>query len=331
MSEGSQITVWHSLAEIARWAPSPHNTQPWQLRPIDGERAELLMVSKRRLPDEDTTGCFLVCAMGIFIEAMRIAAANHGRRLEANVRASLDLTPELIPFADLTLTGSAEPDEFPDDSILSRRTSRLACLPGPMPALDARIEQIAHRYGHEVHLVTAPDTISAVMSANANAVMHDLADSRYGTEIRRWYRYTRAQAERTRDGLESRCMNVPAHEMWLSARCPWLMRAPVLRQAMKRLYQRRVGVVPALLALRGPFFEHAAAVRAGSMLLRLWLALHETGLTIHPFGNLVTNPSAHRRLIDALGIEGVWLVARVGRTATPPRSLRLDTGDLIRA
>ncbi|MGP1345665.1 MAG: hypothetical protein ACTS3F_03225 [Phycisphaerales bacterium] len=331
MPASSTITVWRELVEVARWAPSPHNTQPWAVREIDADRAKLFMVSSRRLPDEDTTGCFLICAMGIFIEALRIVAANRGIALRAVLRGSLDLERELIPFADLTLEGGADADEYSNASILGRRTSRVRCVKAPPGEAVARAAEIARRYGHDAGIVTDTGVIKALMDTNAETVMHDLSDARYGGEIRRWYRYTRGQAEHTRDGLEARCMNIPAHEMWLSARCPWLMRTPGVRSVMERVYHRRVGHVPALLVVSGEFFEHGAAERAGAMLLRLWLAMHELGVTIHPFGNLVTNPKAHRRLTETLGAAGVWLVARAGVTGVPPRSLRLETGAIVRA
>ena len=288
------------------------------------------MVSKRRLPDEDTTGCFLICAMGIFIEALRIAAANRNRELRVVAASALDLTSELIPFAELSLGGSAPADEFADTSLLARRTSRLPSLPCPQPiVLHGRIVETARQYGHDVHTVTDPAVIRDVMHANADAVMHDLGDAKYGREIARWYRYTHRQSQRACDGLDARCMNIPAHELWLSVRCRGLLRMPVLGGVLNRLYQRRVGPVGALLAIRGPFFERRAAERAGAMLLRVWLALHESGVSIHPFGNLVTNDAARRRMTDALGLDGVWLVARIGRTPTPPRSLRLAAEDII--
>lgn len=323
--------LWEELLEVARWAPSPHNTQPWKLRVIDASRAELLMVRARRLPDEDTTGCFLSCAMGIFIEALRIAARNRGYELRAIGAGPLDLSRELIPFAELSLRAGAEPDEFNDEAILGRRTSRLGCEGSPVHELPERCIAIASAYGHKLGLQTDPAVIAEIMDANHDAVMHDLSDRRYGGEIRGWYRYTRKQAERSRDGLEAGCMNLPPHEMWASAHFPWLMRVPVLRGVMKRLYAGRVGLVPALLTVRGDFFDRGASERAGAMLLRLWLALHGEGLAIHPFGNLVTNAVAHERLTRAVGTEGIWLVARLGRTEEPPRSLRLRAGELIDA
>jgi hypothetical protein len=52
-------------------------------------------------------------------------------------------------------------------------------------------------------------------------------------------------------------------------------------------------------------------------------------LRIHPFGNLVTNPDAHKWLTQAVGVEGIWLVFRLSHTQTPPESRRLATGEIL--
>lgn len=331
-ADTSNRDVWSELIEIARWAPSPHNTQPWAVRRIDETHADLLMIGSRRLPDEDTTGCFIVCAMGIFIETMRIAAANRGWRLSARSVDELDVRRELIPFAFLVLEPGAPPSEFGDDSILNRRTARLPARSSRLPAAaERRLAAIAESHGHRLHVIDDARRIDDMLAANVDAVLHDLSDHRYGAEIKRWYRYTRRQARDRADGLSAECMHIPGLQLWLSAQCPWLMRTPGLRSILRMIYRRQLGPADRLLCLSGPFFERRAAERAGIMLMQFWLALHEAGGGMHPFGNLVTNPIAHARMIEVTGIEDPWLVARFGPTRAAPRSHRRTTEDILHA
>lgn len=324
------MDIWRELLAVARWAPSPHNTQPWKVRVLDDRNAELFMVRSRRLPDEDTTGCFLLCAMGIFIEAMRIAARNRSLRLDVASTETPDYSRELIPFAKLTLGDGERNDEYPDSVMLERRTSRLAPSAERVTGREMEMLRAAGaEFGHEVHGTADAGMIRRVLDRNIEAVMHDLSDAKYGGEIARWYRYTSAQGARSKDGLESRCMNMPGHEMWISARARWMLRTPGLSGAMRRAYRARLGGATQMIFLRGAFFERHAAEKAGRMLLRLWLRMHTLGLGMHPFGNLVTNAGAHAWLTEAMGLDKIWLVARVGRTAIPPRSHRLDTEDLL--
>src|SRR5688572_27432584 len=48
------MSVWKELLETARYAPSPHNVQPWRLRILSDETAELLIEKRRTLPKDPT-------------------------------------------------------------------------------------------------------------------------------------------------------------------------------------------------------------------------------------------------------------------------------------
>lgn len=325
------LPAWRGLVETARFTPSPHNTQPWKVRPLDAANALLFTVRRRTLPDEDTTGCFILCAMGMFVETLSIAAAHAGARLEAEpIKAAGG--DELIPFAHLRLAPdpSARP-EFTREAILERRTCRLPPRRGGLPqgAL-ARLEAIAAEGGQSFTHTSDPGLIGDILERNIAAIFEDLNDRRYHDEIVTWFRYGRRHAARTMDGLDSACMNMPAHEMWLAAAAPWLMRAPVIRGAMRAVYRRRIGPAHHIGFMAGRFFEPGAAPVAGRCLMRLWLAMHTLGLGMHPFGNLVTNAGAHRWLTEATGTAGIWLVFRFGPVpAAPPRSHRLSAEEIL--
>src|SRR5438552_8870024 len=73
---------WSRLVERASWAPSPHNTQPWLVRPLSDTEAELYVPAKRTLPYTDASGAFMTCAHGIYVEALDVAAAAEGLALQ---------------------------------------------------------------------------------------------------------------------------------------------------------------------------------------------------------------------------------------------------------
>jgi nitroreductase len=70
------MSIWKTLLETAIHTPSPHNVQPWRLRIVSDESADLLIEKRRTLPKEDLTGSFIILTMGLFIEALTILAAN---------------------------------------------------------------------------------------------------------------------------------------------------------------------------------------------------------------------------------------------------------------
>jgi hypothetical protein len=310
------------------------------VRPVSESTAELLLDPGRALPDEDTTGCFIVAALGMFLETLRIVAANRGRWLDvsglepepARLAASSDGRPAgLVPFAMLRLEPSHdERADFEDALILARRTTRLPPSPGPLPAgVMEEIGREAGRWGYAVTLIEAPDAVADLMRLNLEAVIDDLTSPAYHDEIVRWLRLTRRRELETRDGLSARCMNMPAHELALLAAVPRAARWPLIGRAVRALYRRRLGPVPRLAVVAGPFWDAQSAVQAGRCFMRLWLILTRHELGIHPFGNLITNARASAALRERTGIPDPWIVFRVGQTPPPPRSERLAVGRIL--
>src|SRR5438046_8866296 len=89
---------WAEWLELARFAPSGHNTQPWLLDPVSNEEADLYYVPRRLLPVEDTTGRFSACFLGVFVEALNVAAAADGKHVaRAHEPAPLHPSPGARP------------------------------------------------------------------------------------------------------------------------------------------------------------------------------------------------------------------------------------------
>lgn len=316
--------MWGELLSIARWTPSPHNCQPWKVRVEDDRRARVFLDHARALPKEDASGCFCDCAMGSYIESLRLLAANRGLSLgvswcEGRRQEGLE------PFADLELApGNGVDRRFADELFLKRRTSRLAPSPDLLSGGQREsLRSIARESGQELLHFTDRPTIDRLMDLNLTAVVQDLNSRDYHDEIVSWFRYRETTAQRLADGLSARCMAIPPLEFFCLARAPWTARLPVVGSLVRRAYARRLGPVPQLAALTGPFWDRRSAIQAGACLMRLWLEMTRFGLFIHPFGNLVTNLAARSAMFQATGSQAIWIVFRLGRTAPPPRSHRL--------
>src|SRR4029453_19333847 len=91
------MSVWKKLLETAVYAPSPHNVQPWRLRILSDENADLLIEKRRTLPKEDPTGSFIILSMGLFVEALTIVAGNRSLKLDFDFCQSVSrFTPDQI-------------------------------------------------------------------------------------------------------------------------------------------------------------------------------------------------------------------------------------------
>ena len=333
------VSVWKTLLERAIYAPSPHNVQPWRVRVVSDESADLLIEKRRTLPKEDPTGSFIILTMGLFIEALTILAAN--RSIKLNYQLYLppsEFTPEhiakaageLLPFARLTLGPSEQTHEYDDSLFLTRRTSRISYLSQSVPhQAGEALANLARAWGQTYKQVTQTETIEQILNCNIDALFQDLNMPAYHDEIVEWFRFTDRAAQRTRDGLDYRCMNSSRTSFWLAARFPYLLQLPMTRPLLKKIYRRQLGTVPTIGMLAGPFWDADSAFNNGRFLMRFWLELARRDLYIHPFGNLVTNKVAAEWCQQKLELPQIWLIFRIGFSKAPPQSYRRSVEEVL--
>lgn len=336
------MSVWKNLLETARYAPSPHNVQPWRLRIVSDHTAELLIEKRRTLPKEDTTGSFIILSMGLFIEALEIVAANASLKLDFELsQPASSFTPdqiakakgELLPFARLTLRNQLTPAanaKFDNALFRKRRTSRISFSSQPVPdEAVAALSKLASEWGHSYHQVTDPETIEKILARNIEALFEDLNAPEYHDEIVEWFRFTDRSSRATRDGLDYRCMNSSRVSFWLAARVPQLLKLPVTSALLKKVYRTQLGHVPTIGMLAGSFWDPESAFETGRFLMRFWLELARQDLYIHPYGNLVTNKAAAESCLKVLGVDQIWLMFRIGFSDEPPQSYRRTIEEVL--
>jgi nitroreductase len=313
---------WEPIIQTALRTPSPHNTQPWRLRIRDDRRATLFMERARTLPDEDTTGHFLRCAMGMFLESLRIVSANAGLTLQYTLIHD-DLPSPFIRFAEMELNGFSEASQYPDSLFQIRKTSRLPSTGVRIdPTLTALLKQTGEQHGHRYYQLDDPALIEAIVLENIRAASHDLNVPAYHHEIAKWLRCSDQESRAKADGLDYRCMRTPPILLKLMRQWPQIMCWPLTRGLIRRMFRSQLGKVSHIGVISGPFFGDAAAVSAGKFLMQFWLELSRQKLFIHPFGNLVTNSEAKMRIRELTSIDDVWLIFRIGYTDEPPQSFR---------
>src|SRR5919199_5750300 len=153
--------TWKELLELARWAPSPHNVQPWLLRPLHEREADLLYLPDRLLPDTDVGGLFMTSGLGIFVEHLAIAARGRGLDLAVEYDGR-ELDPHAEgpqPFARLRLVEANVHQPLEPHPLVERRTSRLPYDGKPVPEDVLReIADIARVYGHTFSFSADPGT-----------------------------------------------------------------------------------------------------------------------------------------------------------------------------
>ena len=118
----SEPDVIHQILELARWAPSGDNTQPWRFERVDDLHLVVHGFDTRDHCVYDLDGHPSQISIGALLETMAIAASAHGLAMEVRRRHG---TAETRPTFDIAF--SADPRIEPDaliDSIKRRSVQR---------------------------------------------------------------------------------------------------------------------------------------------------------------------------------------------------------------
>jgi hypothetical protein len=330
------VSVWTDLVDVARYAPSPHNIQPWRLRVASEYEAELLYEPRRLLHETDPSGRFVTVGLGIFVETLSVAAA----QLRLVVRVELLGEPPAgrdgppARFAHLTLIPGDRAEAFAPELIQDRRTSRVAYDGQPVDAhVLAELEAIASAHGQRLVTSSEPELVRFVLELNRQALFFDMTDPSARAEVGSWLRFSERQARRTGDGFAPACLGFPGWLLYAFFHWRAAFDLPGIRQLVRASYLRTMHGTATVAWLYAPFESVDDWFEAGRTLCRLWLAMTARGIYMHPFGSIVTNAAANANLKQCIGEdpsgELLWLIMRLGTGRVPPRSLRLTVDDLV--
>lgn len=325
------MDTWEQISRLARTAPTPHNTQPFRLRPVGADAADLVLVCARLLPVEDRGNRYVYSAIGIFAEALELAARALGR----TAHVALGADPGVLPLdgpdtvvARVTLGPAEGGDEAAREALrtllTARRTSRLPYHPRPVPAeIQRSLQDLAAAAGHRLLVESDPVEVASLLRQNAVAIIDNLQIEDDRREIERWVRYGPTPPHG--DGLWQVPLHQPAWELTLGFRAPCLFRVPGLSHLAIDRYLRTQAGTQHVALLSGPFRAWPDLFAAGRLLFRLWVELAKHDLYLHPYGSTLTNPHHARIIGEAFGDAEGWLIFRFGYSDVPPPSPRLET------
>lgn len=105
-----QRTVLEEILDVARWAPSGDNTQPWRFEIVDDHRLVVHGFDTREWCIYDYNGHPSHIAQGALLESIAIAATGHG--LSASIARRED-SPDNKPLFDVRLVPLEKPEPDP--------------------------------------------------------------------------------------------------------------------------------------------------------------------------------------------------------------------------
>ncbi|WP_327000248.1 hypothetical protein OHA72_34605 [Dactylosporangium sp. NBC_01737] len=319
------IAAFRSHEDDCRRAPSAHNTQPWALRYTD-DAVDVHWDPSRALPDSDPTRRDLFLSLGAFIETCLVVAASAG----LPVRADIAVDHSSQRAARLLPSPSVYDTPFTLTSVQQRRCARGGYAPGTLdPAVLAALTAL----GADLRQVPTRTLVAPLAAADRWM---------FGTpevvgELRAWMRLSPKHPRYQLDGLTDQAMALSRIEAtglaaMIGPRAYPLTRrlgGPALLAAASKGLLRYDGSV---LILVGSAVTPESVIEHGRALVRVWLALSERGLNVHPLSQLLDCAATAGQLTEKLDLapdESPLAVFRTGRPLKEPiRSARIPASQV---
>ncbi len=272
-----------SVLEAVRYAPSAHNTQPWQLELTGPRSFRVGWNLDRWLSVGDPEGDQLGYSLGCAIEAVHAVC-----RVEIEPSGQRDLLAEGGYAAEVRVKGIDEAGEGPQ-LIRERATNRAPFLCDAVSASTLReIERCAEGHGVAVSIVAGRGEVRRVgelASAGARACLRQDA---YVRELLDWLRLSRRERERDLDGFTPETLLLDPVSaailrfMKRSARARRWIPALGMARVMGARTASAVRYSGALALLCSKDRSANGVIAGGRALMSVWLLATRAGLALQP-------------------------------------------------
>jgi nitroreductase len=312
-----------AAADLARLAPSVHNTQPWRLR-VGAGRLDLEVDPARQLDVLDPDGRQLVISCGAALLHARLALRSRGLDPQVSLLPEPD-GPVLARVTPRPGGPGSEEERALAAAARVRHTRRDRFTGAPVPAETLRaLQTAAAAEGAWLRVLRDPDDRAQLVVLLARADALEAADERYAEELARWTRRPGA----AQDGVGT-APAAPSRER---------------RGQDLRLRDFTAGRGDAVAGDPPPLAEHDLVVvigtegddvpdwvAAGQALAAVQLRGLLDGVQSSPLGQVLDVAWTRTRLARSLGVVGhPQMVLRLGfgdpGAATPRRPLEDLTG-----
>lgn len=336
-ARNTTIPTWESLVDWARWAPSVHNLQPYRLKIVSETEAILCYDPKFLLPVGDPKSDFATAVMGVFTESLSIAAAHYGFAVKkTEIIAKPDHTVEEIkPFARLELLPIERSEPLHRDLLKDRRTARNHYDGKPLSTLTLNTcEDIVNSFGGRFFHSNDEELVDYIIKINQESLFEDLTAQDMREELDQLFRYSKKEAEELKTGLWTKCMGFPGKLVKSVFRHHTRWTKGARKQMLKQYYRGTFSGTATVAWIQYPWTTNEDKFEFGRMLCRIWLQMANDNAYMHPFGNLITNPSAFEKMKTTLALEQgneapLAFAFRAGYSKEPPRSYRIATNQII--
>lgn len=315
------------ILDLARFAPSGHNTQPWQVR-IDGPgKWTLQSVSERWLPAVDPTNREIILSLGAFYETLHQAAHALGYDTEYQVLTSSRMDRDVLGISLRKSTKTSGDTR----AITSRRTVKKGYIPkeltsGMVKSLTSQIEG-----AHFIALNSREDRYlaQATIESNKTQAWREPAQE----ELADWIRWSNEDARKHRNGLTPAGMEINGFVGWMVRN--FYTREKVLTESFRKttlkMVEKQVEERGGWIVMTGTD-SIEGLIETGRRFQRMALRTPGLKLGLHPMSQLLEEKPWIDEVTARIGMsEPVQFVLRTGAVKEygEPVSLRMPLSQIV--
>lgn len=283
----SDTRAIEAILDLARWAPSGDNTQPWRFEIAGGSHAVVHGFDTRDHCVYDLDGRPSQMSIGALIETAAIAATAHGLRMHSTRRPE---APDTHPVFDLRF--EADPGVQPDpllDAVKTRSVQRRPFATTPLSAAQKAELEASVGPAHSVRWLEGPRArraMAALLFRSARLRLVTPEAYRVHRDIIEWdARYSADKVPDQALGANPAMLKMMRFAMHSWERVQFFNRflagTWMPRIELDFLPGLRCGAHFALLA-RQPPLTIDANIEAGRAMQRFWLTATRLGLMLQP-------------------------------------------------
>ncbi len=315
--------IHEQLAEIiniARLAPSVHNTQPWQVS-TDGQTIKVQLNKRYVLDDGDPTGRQTAISLGIFSEAIKIAAESRGLQVQkiknGHNQASIIVGKHAKPPVDSKRYVKLLAVRHSDRSIYKSAEINRSVI--------SKIEAAGVGSGVETRVSTDRSLIDKIAELTSKGIGLALSNPNFRKELSQ---YLVAPWSRKKRGITVSSLYIP---FWLAWVQPWLVRSGLGVASEANLERKRWESASAVVLILGDGDLAEYWFEVGRAYLRVSLEVAELGLAQATSAAVVEASNYHDDIEKMLGTKKrVLALIRIGRGSSRHRySPRVSSDELI--
>lgn len=314
------------LVKLGTMAPSKYNTQPWSFS-IQGDSVRISPNLSRRLAFADPDNRALYISLGCALENLVIGAACYGLRADLEYVVGSDRTHSVIVHLTRTLTCQGDSQLL--RAIADRQTTRGKYSGERIAPPDLRtLVEASREKGVHFGLLTDPHEVRPIFAVARESNRRLLADRSFLGEMLKWIRFTRKEAESTRDGMSNTVLGLPPLPSWLVGRAT---RKFLLRRRLRNREEfiRESAALMVFAVARNDPQHWIAAGRSFERVALTACTLHIRHSHLTPACDVVQTRIRVSSFLGLSDTETPVLLLRIGYANPLPASLRRPVSEVM--